>query len=243
MVKLAGDLGIFKSLVESKTPLSSSQLAKYSGKNAEPLLVARIVRYLVANRFVSEVDCDRYVARKATHALADHQIEGALRFFHAVSNPSFQALPDYLRETGYQNQTAGSALKKGLNAEQGLFPWLKQHPDILGDFQNLMGMPRESNGWDVIPLDFSVTSKHQGPMLVDIGGGTGQQARLLVAQHPELAGRVIVQDREETIKSAPAAKGVQLMAHDFFGTQPVKGKGYSPPEKKVNQESVFHPVD
>ncbi|EFX04254.1 flavin-dependent halogenase O-methyltransferase bifunctional protein [Grosmannia clavigera kw1407] len=224
LVKLGGDLGIFKTLAESKTPLSSGQLAEYS--MAEPLLVARIVRYLVANRLVYEVEPDRYVARKATYALADPHIESSLRFFHTVSNPSFQALPDYLRETGYRNQTAGSALQKGLAAEQGLFPWLKENPDVLGDFQHLMSIPKEGNGWDVIPLELSVSSTHQGPMLVDIGGNTGQQARLLVAKHPELAGRVIVQDREETIKSAPEVKGVQLMAHDFFGPQPVRGARY-----------------
>lgn len=191
---------------------------------AEPLLMARIVRYLVADRFVAEAEPDRYVARKATHALADPRIERSLRFFHAVSNPSFQALPDHLRETGYRNRTSGSAFQKGVGAEQGLFPWLKQHPDLLGNFQSLMGIPKESNAWDVIPLDSSVSGSHQGPVLVDIGGNVGQQARLLVAQHPELAGRVVVQDREETIKSAPAAKGVQLMAHDFFQPQPVTGK-------------------
>ncbi|KAK2024887.1 flavin-dependent halogenase O-methyltransferase bifunctional protein [Colletotrichum zoysiae] len=224
LVKLGGDLGIFKSLAESTTPLSSTQLAEY--RKADPLLVSRIVRYLVANRFVGEVASDRYVARKATYALADERVASSLRFFHAVSNPSFQALPDYLRETGYWNRGAGSALQKGLAAEQGIFPWLKQHPDVLADFQNLMGIPKESNGWDVIPLDASMSVNHQAPVLVDIGGSTGQQAKLVVAQYPELAGKVVVQDREETIKGALAIQGVELMAHDFFKPQPVKGAKY-----------------
>lgn len=222
LVKLGSDLGIFKLLAESTTPLSSSELAEHS--KADPLLVSRIVRYLVANRFVGEAAPDRFFARKATHALADECVASPLRFFHAVSNPSFQALPDHLREAGYRNRAAGSALQKGLAAEQGMFPWLKQHPDVLADFQNLMGIPKESNGWDVIPLDALLGANYPGPVLVDIGGSTGQQAKLLVTQHPELAGRVVVQDREETIKGAPASKDVELMAHDFFNPQPVKGK-------------------
>lgn len=191
---------------------------------ADPSLVSRIMRYLVANRLVGEAGPDQYIARKATHSLADPRIESPMRFFHAVSNPAFQALPDFLKETGYQNQTQSSALQKGLDTELGLFPWLKQHPDLLKDFQSLMGIPKEGNCLDVIPLDSSATSDHQGPVFVDIGGNTGHQAKHLLAKYPELAGRVIVQDREETIKSASDAKGIQLMAHDFFTPQPVKGK-------------------
>lgn len=78
---------------------------------------------------------------------------------------------------------------------------------------------------DTLPLDEFVSSAHLGgPVLVDIGGNTGQQAARLVAQYPALAGRVVVEDREETIANAPAVKGVQLLAHDFFQPQPVKGE-------------------
>ncbi|KAI1779470.1 hypothetical protein F4818DRAFT_141579 [Hypoxylon cercidicola] len=222
LIKIGGDLGIFKSLAESKTPLCSNKLAKPT--MADPLLVRRIVRYLVANRLVAEVAPDHYVARKATYALADARTESSMRFFHAVSNPAFHTLPDFLKETGYQNQTQTSAFQKGLNTELDLFPWLKQHPDLLKDFQSLMGVPKEGNCFDVIPLDHS--SGHTGPVFVDIGGNTGQQAEHLLANHPELTGRVVVQDRAETINNASGIKGVQLMAHDFFSPQPVKGAKY-----------------
>ncbi|ORY71356.1 uncharacterized protein BCR38DRAFT_8691 [Pseudomassariella vexata] len=224
LIKIGGDLGIFKSLADSKTPLCSTQLAE--GTGADPTLFSRIMRYLVANRLVAEVSPDHYVARKTTHALADPRIESPMRFFHAVSNPAFQALPDFLRETGYQNQTQRQALQKGLGTELGLFPWLKQRPDLLRDFQSLMGVPKEGNCLDVIPLDDSVCSGHKGPVFVDIGGNTGQQAGGLVAKYPALAGRVVVQDRQETVNSATGVKGVQFMAHDFFSPQPVKGAKY-----------------
>ncbi|PNP59076.1 hypothetical protein THARTR1_01324 [Trichoderma harzianum] len=224
LIKIGGDLGIFKSLAESKTPLSSGELARPT--MADPTLVGRIMRYLVANRLAAETGPDQYVARKMTYALADPRIESPMRFFHAVSSPAFQALPDFLKETGYQNRPQTSALQKGLNTELGLFPWLKQHPDLLKDFQSLMGIPKEGNCLDVIPLESTVTSDHQGPVFVDIGGNTGHQAKHLLAKYPELAGRVVVQDREETIKSASDVKGFQLMAHDFFSPQPVKGAKY-----------------
>ncbi|KAM7194538.1 hypothetical protein V8F20_007894 [Naviculisporaceae sp. PSN 640] len=223
LVKLAIDLGVFESLSASKAPLSSAELAKPTG--ADPALVYRVVRYLVANRLVAEVGPDSFTARKSTHTLADKRIASPLRFFHAVSTPSFHALPEHLRETGYRNETPGaSALGKGLGASKGLFPWLKQHPDVAADFQSLMGVPKEGNGLDHVPLGESSTATET--VLVDIGGNTGQQAARLVMKYPELAGRVVVQDREETIAKAPMVKGVQLVAHDFFQPQPVKGAKY-----------------
>ncbi|ROV88111.1 hypothetical protein VSDG_09379 [Cytospora chrysosperma] len=228
LIKLSGDLGIFKSLTESDKPLSSAQLSQPS--MADPMLVSRIMRYLVANRLAAEVARDQYVARKATYTLADPRIEGPMRFFHAVSNPAFQALPDFLKETGYKNQAPTPAFQKGLDTDLGFFPWLKQHPDVLKDFQSLMGVPKEGNCFDVIPLDPSSSSESNGdyqrPVLVDIGGNTGQQAAKVIVKYPGLAGRVVVQDRAETIKSAPAVKGVELMAHDFLSPQPVRGAKY-----------------
>ncbi|KAI0842124.1 hypothetical protein F5Y06DRAFT_306973 [Hypoxylon sp. FL0890] len=224
LIKIGADLGIFKALVESKEPLCSKRLAKPA--MADPMLVSRIMRYLAANRLVAEVGPDHYVARKVTHALADSRIEGPMRFFHAVSNPAFQALPDFLKETGYQNRPQTCAFQKGLNTDLGLFPWLKQHPDLLKDFQSLMGVPKEGNCFDVIPLENFVNSLSGGLVFVDIGGNTGQQASRLLTKHPELAGRVAVQDREEAIKNAAGVKGIQFMVHDFFKPQPISGAKY-----------------
>jgi hypothetical protein len=188
--------------------------------------VSRIVRYLVANRLVGEVAPDQYVARKATYTFASPGIESPMRFFHAISNPAFQVLPDFLKDTGYQNQVQACAVQKGLDTNLGLFPWLKQHPSLLKDFQNLMGVPREGpgSGIDAIALDVTTAGANDSPVLVDIGGNVGQQARRVLARYPELAGRLLVQDRDETIKSASDAKGIRFMAHDFFAPQPVKGR-------------------
>ena len=224
MVCIGGDLGIFKSLVESKKPLSAKELAKTTG--ADPLLVSRIMRYMVASRLVGETGPDQYVASKKTYVFADPRIEHPIRFFHAVSNPAFHALPEFLKETGYRNEIHGSAFQKGLGTELEPYPWLKQHPDILKNFQAAMRLTRDANGVDMIPLDQTVSSEHDGAMFVDIGGNTGHQAGEVLSKYPELADRVIVQDRGEVIKCAPDIKGIQWMEHDFFKIQPVKGAKY-----------------
>ncbi|KAE8334963.1 hypothetical protein BDV24DRAFT_171736 [Aspergillus arachidicola] len=224
MVCIGGDLGIFKSLVESKRPLSSEELAKAT--MADPLLVSRIMRYMVASRLVGETGPDQYVASKKTYVFADPRIEHPIRFFHAFSNPAFHALPEFLKETGYQNEPKGSAFQKALSTDLEPYPWLKQHPEVLKNFQAAMRLTRDANGVDMMPLDESVSSGHDGAMFVDIGGNTGHQAAEVLSKYPELAGRVVVQDRGEVIKCAPDIKGIQWMEHDFFQTQPVKGAKY-----------------
>jgi hypothetical protein len=182
------------------------------------------MRYLVANRLVGETGSDQYVATKKTYVFADPRFEQPIRFFHAVSNRAFQALPDFLKETGYQNEPNRSAFQKGLGTELQLYPWLKQNPDMLKNFQAAMRLSKDANGVGVMSFDGAVSG--DGVAFVDVGGNTGHQAAEVLAQHPKLAGRVIVQDRGEIVKSALEIKGIQWMEHDFFNAQPVKGKPF-----------------
>ena len=222
LVNIGGDLGIFKALAESKTPLSSTQLAK--AKMADPVFISRIMRYMVASRLVAETAADQYVASKKTYVFADPRIEHSIRFFHAVSNPAFQALPEFLKETGYQNEPKGSAFQKALGTELEPYAWLKERPNALKNFQAAMGLNKNINSMDVVPFDDNVSGGHDGIVFVDIGGNVGHQAAEVLSKHPELAGRVMVQDRGEVIQKHLDIKGIQWLEHDFFKTQPVKGK-------------------
>ena len=222
LINIGGDLGIFKALAESRTPLSSTQLAE--ANMADPLLISRIMRYMVARRLVGETAPDQYVASKKTYVFADPRIEQSIRFFHTVSNPAYQALPEFLRETGYQNEPKSSAFQKALGTELELYPWLKQRPNDLKNFQSAMQLNKDINGMDIVPFDDNVSGGHDDVVFVDIGGNVGHQAAEVLSKHPELAGRVMVQDRGEVIRSHPNIKGIQWLEHDFFKTQPVKGK-------------------
>ncbi|KAL9576993.1 MAG: hypothetical protein Q9212_006660 [Teloschistes hypoglaucus] len=224
LVNIGGDLGIFTALVKSKTPLSSAQLAK--AKMADPLLISRIMRYMVAGRLVGETAPDQYVASKKTYVFADPHIENSIRFFHAVSNPTFQALPEFLKETGYQNEPMSNAFQKGHGTELELFPWLQERPNDLKNFQAIMQINKDNSETYVVPFDDSVSRGHDGVVFVDIGGNVGHRAAEVLSKHPELAGRVMVQDRGEVIQCHPDIKGIQWLEHDFFKTQPVKGAKY-----------------
>lgn len=63
-------------------------------------------------------------------------------------------------------------------------------------------------------------------LLVDIGGGFGQQCALLKGVHPDLPGRVVNQDLPHAIGMAIPTPGVENNAHDFFTPQPEKEAKY-----------------
>lgn len=91
-----------------------------------------------------------------------------------------------------------------------------------------MSVPREGDWLDVAPFqDVSVESERA--LFVDVGGSIGHQCARLKQKFPDLKGRIVLQDLEETIKNAPPIEGVEMMSHDFFKAQPIKGKNNFPP--------------
>lgn len=77
-----------------------------------------------------------------------------------------------------------------------------------------------------------LTFQEADTLLVDMGGGFGQQAKAFVAKLHELEdvdtrllkGEVIVQEIPQTLEHAPKdSMGFTFQVHDFFTPQPVKG--------------------
>ena len=142
-----------------------------------------------------------------------------------IGGPVYQALPNFLSEQRYQTETDGKfAWHKAMSTELDFFPWAKQSPEKLDMFQKLMAVPRDGEWFDVIP--FSNDCAPERAHFVDIGGSIGHQCRRLKAKYPNLPGRVICQDLEETIKSAPPNEGVEMMPHDFFTPEPIQDAKY-----------------
>lgn len=91
-----------------------------------------------------------------------------------------------------------------------------------------MSISRDGSWLDVMPFEDEDNDATDRKVFVDIGN-IGHQCARLLAKHPSLAGRVVLQDLEETIRRAPKVNGVDFMVHDFFTQQPVKGKLISSP--------------
>jgi hypothetical protein len=61
----------------------------------------------------------------------------------------------------------------------------------------------------------------------DVGGGNGYDIAELYQKHPNLPGRLTLQDLPDVIASVKdLPKPVEPMAYDFFTEQPIKGKNF-----------------
>jgi hypothetical protein len=91
-----------------------------------------------------------------------------------------------------------------------------------------MGMSRtgRTQRWfDFFPVEEKLrVESPSAPLLVDVGGGLGHDLIALRQHHPNLPGKLILQDIPVVIDSIqePLPGDIQAMKHDFFASQPVK---------------------
>lgn len=228
-------LELLKTLVASPTPQSSKELAQAVG--ADPVLLLRLLRYLVAVDVVAEADVDSYEATHITRSLADPGLASGIKHSYDVVGHGTMALPAFLKRTGYQNPTDPKhcAFQDAFHTEDSLFGWFPKNPDQAQAFNMFMTVQRagRSNWLDFYPVDKELTSAFAGGedavMLVDVGGGMGHEIGAIKERFPNLPGKMILQDLPDTVKEAQQVPNMQVMAHDFFTEQPVKGQSSSTP--------------
>lgn len=81
--------------------------------------------------------------------------------------------------------------------------------------------------FEIYPAAEKLQDLHPGPndtLMVDVGGGPGQELARFKERYPEIPGRLVLQDLPltlERIKKIPG--GIETMEYDFFTPQPVKG--------------------
>jgi demethylsterigmatocystin 6-O-methyltransferase len=91
---------------------------------------------------------------------------------------------------------------------------------------HLMAMQRDEFWGDSFPVEKEIGSfeaSPEKPILVDVGGGYGQQSINFKKRLPNVSGRVIVQDVPSTLSQAKPVEGIEFIEHDFFQPQTIKG--------------------
>ncbi|KAI0529963.1 S-adenosyl-L-methionine-dependent methyltransferase [Xylaria digitata] len=202
---------------------------------ADPALIKRLLRYYQAFGMVDEPAEDQYLGNNITSALATPGGFAAIAFYSEAMIPALTVLPQFLRDTGYSNITdkANYPWYLGQKTNKQFFEWIEERPNVLNHFMSWMRSQRDGLPLFLGAIDFKEEFASHGvnedtPVFVDIGGSFGHQCVRLRQKHPDLVGRVILQDREEVIQQAkthpiPGFEGVIPQAHDFFTPQPIKG--------------------
>ena len=150
--------------------------------------------------------------------------------------PCFSALPELLSRSQYKNpdNPTASAFQLGHNTNEHLFDWLSQRPERLSEYQNHMagyrtGRPSWMNA-DFYPVEENLVegakNGSDAVFMVDVGGGKGRDIQEMNRKHPNLPGKLVLQDLKGVIQEAQESgldKNVEPMEHDFFTKQPIYG--------------------
>ncbi len=113
--------------------------------------------------------------------------------------------------------------QKAFDTDLSFFEWLPQHPKHIKSLGHLMALDRPTHWVDDYPVEKlgSLATSRDKAILVDIGGGFGQQAVAFRNKFPDLPGRVVVQDIPSTLAGARPVPGIEFMEYDFFSAQPI----------------------
>ena len=212
---------------------SSQYIARLVATDA--VLVSRILRLLASARIISESAVDHFAATNLSSALQGCGYQGGFKHLFAHVLPVFVGLPDFLNHTGYQNpqDPARGPWHHGKNTDQPFFQWLRSMPTEASAFHSLMTEFHELQPFSwvkIYPLgrlttDVSPDQANPGaPLVVDVGGGLGQDMENLRQALLPAAYQLLVQDLPEVVANVKQTDvSVRFMGHDFFSQQPIQG--------------------
>jgi len=210
---------------EAQSSLSIQDLATKT--SAAPKLLARLLRTMASFGLIAQRSPTTYAANRITYILASVHVAGALDHVYDVHVPVAHVLPRWLAERSYKEIVSNEDLpfQAALNTRLKPFEWMKEHPEQMKSLGHAMAIQREGSWtetYDVVKEVGDFDGGRDSALLVDIGGGFGQQALAFKKAFPGLEGRIVVQDLSETLDRAPKVDDVEYRVHDFFERQPIK---------------------
>lgn len=178
-------------------------------------------------------------------------VKGAISGVDHISRLDFMPIvlsnPTFFRENNYREPRNHDGLNTPLASyfdkpNYSFFDYLREHPTVQNTFMSAMKAQVRSSRLTSSVYPYSkklstATMDDTAVAIVDVGGSRAELLQELRKDHPGIQGRMIVQDRQETLSALGAPpQGIELMVHDMFTEQPVKGsvkQSYSEAETRL----------
>lgn len=233
-LRVAFNINLFEAFTMGR--MTAKVLAHRCG--VDPPLMVRIMRALLCIGIFDEDGEETYVHNLLSGLLRNKAGRAMIRGM-AEMTEFMPALPDYLASIDYRNPNDrhnslfGFAYQTDLN----MYDWLQAHPEqmeIFNDFQSANAQLIEEHVQHILEtllapgkiLETSSSKFQQSNdkvLFVDVGGGRGEELRRFRKNHPELKGRIVIEDLPSVVEGQEVEEGVEAIAHDFFTPQPIKG--------------------
>ena len=212
---------------------TTEELAEELG--GDPGLLARLLRYYAAASMVNQDEEGRYSASNITRNLALPGTEAGIKHYSMTMTPAYNAIPEFLAKTEYANPSESAPFNLAYDTDMPVFEWRKHNPKNAKVGQAFMAAQRmgQKSVWDgQTPMgDFEMSAKdiaRDRVLMADVGAGLGHQSIDFRKHHPELKGRIVIEDLklvQDMITNHDELKafGIELKQHDFMQKQPVEG--------------------
>ncbi|KAI3322972.1 S-adenosyl-L-methionine-dependent methyltransferase [Xylariaceae sp. AK1471] len=228
VVRIGHDLKIFEALTGSG-PKTLEELQALT--NAHPITLGRLLRYMASVGLIRETGINQFEANKKCQNLATPEAVTIFTHFFENCCPLFQEMPAFLRNNNFQDVTDGNAtvFQPAYKTDLDTYTWFSHNPEHREALVKYMATEQNIRGrWlDEYPIERGTWSwDPEMPVFVDVGGNVGHYCALFKKNFPAVAGRVILQDLPSTLRHALQTPGVEILGHDFFKEQPIKGSKF-----------------
>ncbi|KNG44545.1 Winged helix-turn-helix DNA-binding domain-containing protein [Stemphylium lycopersici] len=235
-IRIACALNIFavvpsNDLRAEAPPASISVTNIASAINADPVVVARIMRALASCHIFIESGEDEYAHNDLSRAFLVPETLSMFSEIYDMAGKAAYALPEFLSKTGYKNPEDynNSAFHLGAHTDLGFWEYLEADEKKLQAFNNGMRSQATVKDFDSsYPFEAELNASPLGQedvVLVDVGGGRGHALERIKQRFPGLKGKLVLQDQAAVIKDAVAgglSSEIEAQSASFFEPNPVK---------------------
>ncbi|KAJ5594911.1 uncharacterized protein N7459_001119 [Penicillium hispanicum] len=211
--------------------ISADEIARET--SSDLLLTIRVMRVLTAIGLCAEVGNQLYAANENTKFKILPGSIAAEKHHFDLDFGMGGKLVEYMRGPGIQqfaDEPNAVTLFKYAHGTDVIFGLLEKNAEQKQAFDDYMAARRI----DDMPQWFEIypAAEKLGPLreqagaalMVDVGGGPGQEISRFKERHPDIPGRFVLQDLPITLtRIEKLPDGIEAMDYDFFTPQPVKG--------------------
>lgn len=141
-------------------------------------------------------------------------------------------LPDYFSERGWTSpeDAYNGPFQYATSTDLHMFDYLATKPKLQQAFITAMSLSHRRRGapwYTYFPVEEKLSKASPSEVvLVDIGGGQGDDLVAFRKAHPELSGKLILQDLPAVISATNpktlSSSSIEAIPHNFFHPQPIK---------------------
>ncbi|KAK4504393.1 hypothetical protein PRZ48_005309 [Zasmidium cellare] len=231
---MAIETGLIGAIVGSyPRPITTAELEEQTGQGHG--FIARIMRLLAAHGVVDETDVETYRSNPICEKLNTPGEEGATRNMVELMFPIASKLVPQLRAPGglseFGDKPGNVTPFAAAYGGQSMFEFLETHAYHKAAFDQFMASRKAGvrKPWcEIVDLTRREMVDPQSVYVVDVAGGKGHDLLEFRRRFPGSPGRLVLQDLPETFVDLEGEEmeGVELMPHDMFLEQPVRGARY-----------------